>query len=394
MQRYIVTTSPGLEELLLEELQSFGIEAVGEAPGAVVFEGGPKEVARVIYGSRVASRILMSLKIFSARNESMLYDQIRRIDWAQYFAPEFTFAVFAHGSTNAPNGDRGMALSFATLKIKDAICDEIKKSGRERPNVDRKNPDIRIEALFHSGRCEVSLDLCGMPLHKRGYRLEGHEAPLKENRAAAFVRLSGYDGSRALVDPFCGSGTIVIEAAMSALGMSPFSLKKKEGLPGWKVFPELRDALEKEDEAAKAKLKDLKKLEFPISAFDSSNKALHQARANAERAGVSKYIHFAKANAVDLVSPHSFILTNPPHGERLEDTVGAAKLLSAFTQQVKHFCADSTLGLLLPVGELEKAVGFKPTRKVAFENSGIKCRFSIYSIFSGKRSKVLSETAK
>lgn len=373
--RFSLTCVPGLEPLLLEELKEFGIDAEASGPGAVSFTANWREASRVALRTRLGSRFLYELRAFSAKNPAMLYDQVRRIDWTEFFGGTRTLAVFAHGRTE------GMRLSFAPLKIKDAICDEIRKKGQERPDVDTKNPDVRVEAFFSGGKCRLSLDLTGEPLHRRGYR-EAMDAPLRENRAAALLRFVGYRDDRPFVDPFCGSGTIALEAAAIACRRAPGLARGKSDWPMIRLFPESAHAFDREYDEAKSEEK--KRPDHPIAGYDSSNAALKVATLNAQRAGLG-FVRFEKRLATELEAPNSWIVANPPYGERLGERKEAVELLSAFTRQAKHNSAGSTLGLVLEAGELEKAVGFKPARKLSLPSGELQLKFLKYELFAGKK---------
>ncbi|MBS1983942.1 MAG: hypothetical protein JST16_07195 [Bdellovibrionales bacterium] len=378
---FLVTTSPGLEDLLLSELHELGLEnARLEASHVIRFEGEWAEACRVITRSRIASRILLSLRNFSARNPAMLYDQVRRVDWTQHIPQGKTMAVFVHGSGEGAD----FALSFAPLKIKDAICDEIKKRGLPRPNVDRKDPNVRVEAFIHGGKCEISVDLASEPLHRRGYRQDGGEAPIKENRAAALLRFAGYDGSKPFIDPFCGSGTLAIEAGLMATNTAPGLLKRAESYSLWDCYPAARLALVEEREKAKQECHpDTKHV---IVASDLSKAALAKARENIRLAGLAEVIETHLADARTLESPDSFIIANPPYGVRLKEQEAACTLLGEFTRQVKHACAGSTLAFVVEAGPLEKSTGFKPSRKKLIKSSGMELKFLVFEIFAGRRS--------
>lgn len=378
--RFIVSTAPGLEPLLAEELQELGLETTPSGAGALTFEGEWLDAARVMTNSRIGSRLMLSIKEFSAKNSAMLYDQVRRVKWTDWLTTETTFAVSVHGSVVGTD----FALSFAPLKIKDAICDEMKKLGVDRPNIDRKTPDVRIEAFVNSGRCEISIDLGKEPLHRRGYRTSGGEAPLRENRAAALLKFVGYDGSQPFWDPFCGSGTIAIEAALIATHTAPGLLKEPQSYANiWAERPDARDALKVARKEAEAKR--IKKAPASIRASDKSAKALDETRANIRRAGFLDSIQVGKADASQIEAPDHFIVCNPPYGVRLEEQEHAAEILADFTRQVKHKSTGSTLGLVVEAGMLEKAVGFKPARKMNIQNGQMLTKFLKYEIFSGKR---------
>lgn len=376
-RRFLATTAPGLEELLVRELARLDIRAGIEPSGAVVFSGDWPEAARVLVRSRIASRVLLSLRRFACRNRAMLYDQVRRIDWPSVFPSSLTLAVEAAGTIHS----RDLTLAFAPLRIKDGICDEFRKRGFARPDVDRRNPDVLIRAFFANGRAELSLDLSGEPLHKRGYRKDGAQAPIRENRAAALLDFAGYDGSRPFVDPFCGSGTLAIEAWLLATRTAPGLLRGADGFALSRVMSAARPAVE--SVLAEAAAERLESPPCDVRGSDLDAAALADARANAERAGAAG-IAFTRADAREVEAPESWIVSNPPYGERLEDPEAARELLRAFVHRVKHHAVGSTLGLVLPRGALEKGVGLRPRARLAVESGPLGLRFLCYDIRAGR----------
>jgi len=227
----------------------------------------------------------------------------------------------------------------------------------------------------------LSLDLCGRPLHRRGYRKDGAEAPIRENRAAALLRLCEYDGSRPFVDPFCGSGTLPIEAGLIATHTAPGLLREVEAFSMGRLSPAAADALRAEYDAA---MGERRKAPESIRGSDIEPEAVAVARGNAAKAGLDGVVTFSVADALDIVSPDSWIVINPPYGERLENPEAAAELLSAFTRQVKHHATGSRLGLVVPRGALEKAVGLKPRRRLAVASGPLQLRYACYEIRSGR----------
>ncbi|MBK7973824.1 MAG: hypothetical protein IPK07_11340 [Deltaproteobacteria bacterium] len=376
--RFVVTTAPGLEGLLAEELGELGAAPLETAPGAAIFEGEWSAAARVLVRSRIASRVLVSIRRFSARSEAILYDQTRRIPWDEYLRPGLTIAVFTHGSTGGA-GTTGYPIHFAALKIKDALCDEMRKRTGARPDVDRARPDVRIEALFAGRRAELSIDLTGEPLHRRGWRLAGGEAPLRENRAAALVRLAAPSEGRLFADPFCGSGTIAIEAALVATRRAPGLGRPVSSFACATLFPDSRAALEAELASAAGEV--LPTPLFAVRATDLAAEAIADARANAARAGVADAIDFAVGDARECELPGAVIATNPPYGERLANLADATALLSAFTRQLKHHAKGARLALVVPEGPLEKSVGLKPKRKLGFANGPIPSRMLVFELY-------------
>ena len=378
-RRFLVTTAAGLEPLLIDELRELGLDPEPTAAGPLVLRGGWDVAATVLVRSRIASRLLLSLREFSARSQAMLYDQVRRIAWPSLFSPSLTVAIHAHGSTQGTD----YALSFAPLKIKDAICDEYRHKGLLRPNVDRHNPDVRLTSFFHRGRCEISVDIAGEPLHRRGYRAEGAEAPLRENRAAALLRFAGYDGSAPLVDPFCGSGTVAIEAALIATRHAPGLLRPVDRFAAAALFPEARAALE--SERARAAAETLGAPPHAIAGSDLSEPTLLIARSNAAKAGVERFIRFERRDALEIEAGGGWIVGNPPYGERLADRDSAIALLREFVHRIKHHGTDSRLALVLPRGDLEKSVGLRPSKRLAVESGSLGLRFLLFEIYSGSR---------
>jgi putative N6-adenine-specific DNA methylase len=376
--RLLVASAPGLESLCAEELRSLGLAPSAEDSGVVAVTGGWDAAARILIRSRIASRVAVSLRRFSSRNRAMLYDQVRRIDWPGVFSPDKTLAVRSTGTTRGTD----FALSYAPLRIKDAICDEFRKRGHPRPDVDRHAPQALVNAFFFQTRCELSLDLTGAPLHRRGYRPDGAAAPLRENRAAALLRFAGYDGSRPFVDPFCGSGTLPIEAALIATRTAPGLLRDASAFALGSLFPEAAAALDAE--RAEAEGDRLDAPPHPVTGRDTDGEALDTARANARRAGAAAWVRFETGDAREIAAPDAWIVTNPPYGERLTDPEAAAALLRAFIHQVKHACTGSRLGMVLPRGRLEKAVGLRPEKRLAVESGSLGLRYLAFEIRAGK----------
>lgn len=378
-RRFLIPSAPGLQDLLAEELKELGLKPQIEASRACVLEGEWDTAARVLTHSRIAARVLVSVKQFSAKNQAMLYHQVRRIPWPDLIPHHMTIAVFAQGTTDGTDFKR----SFAPLKIKDAIVDEYRKWGDARPNVDRNNPDVEINAHFYGGRCEISVDLSGIPLHRRGYRAKGGEAPLRENRAAALLRLAGYDGSRPLRDPFCGSGTIPIEAALVARNIAPGLLRPIEEFTLHRLIQKSHPALEAARKEAKAQIKE--STSSPIVGSDIDPRAIQVAKQNADRAGLSpEDIRFEVREALDLPPGPVQIVANPPYGERIGEQEQAAKQLGDFVHQLKHHNPGSTLTLVVPKGPVEHAVGMKPARRFSVESGDFHLRFMHCEIFAGK----------
>ncbi|HUF64216.1 MAG TPA: THUMP domain-containing protein [Verrucomicrobiales bacterium] len=370
-----VTTSPGLEGLLEEELAELGMHSLETGFGAVSLTGSWETAARILLWCRLGSRLLLKVAEFSAPNEAVLYSQVRRIDWPEWFSRGQTFSVRVNGDF----GKTRMARSFAPLKIKDAVCDEFRKRTGGRPSVDRETPDVPIVAFFRDGRCQLSLDLAGQPMHRRGYREEGSVAPIKEHRAAALLRFLGYDGSRPFIDPFCGSGTLAIEAALIASNCPPGLLRRPDRFSVSRFSDRGRAALralwalhESQPRAQPAQ---------PVLGFDLEGNNVEIARTNARRAGFELGIHFGSADAREITAPGHDIACNPPYGERLDRLEGAIELVAAFARRVRSHCAGARLAMVLPHGPLTKCAGLRAERRLPVMSAPLELRFLKYSIF-------------
>jgi putative N6-adenine-specific DNA methylase len=373
-----VTTAPGLEELLQEELTHLGIKTTGSSFGGVEVLGSWKKAAKILLHCRLGSRVLLRIASFSAGNEAMLYSQIRRVDWLKWLSLNHSFSVRAVGDFTRST----MARTFAPLKIKDAICDEFRKKTGDRPSVNREDPDVPIVAFFRKGKCDLSLELSGQPMHRRGYRLANSVAPIKEHRAAALVRFLGYDGSRPFVDPFCGSGTLAIEAAMIATGRPSGLLRDPNQIAVARFSEEGKSAVLQAWE--KAGSANYPKPSHSIQGFDIDPENITMAKGNAERAKLNEYIEFNVADARDLEAVNSDIASNPPYGDRLGDPDDAIELLTAFTHQVKSECHGSRMALVLPHGPLTKSVGLKADQRLPVMSAPLELRFMKFSIFPKK----------
>lgn len=377
--RFLVTTALGLEGLLIDELRELGLSPQATPANVAVLTGGWDTAARVLTRSRIGSRLLLSVREFSAKHVDMLYDQVRRVDWPALFPHTLSIAVNAYGTTDST----AYKISFAPLKIKDAICDEFRKHGGPRPDVDRINPDVRLAAFFFNGRCELSIDVSGQPMHRRSYREEGAAAPLRENRAAGLLRLSGYDGSAPLLDPFCGSGTIPIEAALIARRMAPGLLRPVDSYAAVRFVPALATALGEERALAAAEV--LPKAPHPILGRDLDDDTLSVARSNARKAGMDRDVRFEQGDARNLNALGGWIVSNPPYGERLADPEAAKTLIGEFVRRVKHHGTGTKLALVLPRGPLEKSVGLKPAKRLPIESGPLGLQFLLFDIYAGTR---------
>lgn len=374
----IVTCNPGLESLLKAELASLlKLESCTEAYGALRISISEKQLHTLLLYSRIASRVLLPLKSLRVRGPQDLERGLRDYPFHELMTPKSTFRVQSTGQRPSEL----LKLGFSNLKIKDIICDHFRDRGMARPSVDKQDADFSFEAHFERGSCELSLDLIGFPLHRRGYRKDTVDAPLRENKAAALVQFVAPEAPETFLDPFCGSGTIVIEAALGfskRLPPSAASLLKSIAV---QVFPILKNPLHEAINAPFPALTEHRQ----FVGRDENPKAVEQARVAARRAGVGDLCQFEVGEALETKGERLCIVTDPPHGDRLLTEAESAELLSRFSRQLKHHAPQSRLGLVLPKGELAKSLGLRSKKKLNFGSSGEESQFLVYELFSGPK---------
>ena len=312
--RFFATCAKGTEGALRRELAALKLRHVRGEQGGVTFEGGLEAAMRACLHARVAMRIVLELASFPADDADALYEGVRAVDWTPWLTARTTLAV------EATVRDSGITHSgFAALKVKDAVVDALRDKLGARPDVDPKDPDVRIVLHLSRDQADLGLDLAGEPLHKRGYRSGMTPAPLKETLAAAVLALGGVELGRPFIDPMCGSGTLAIEHALAARKVAP-GLGRAFGFQRWPSYRgELQSKWDRMKEEARREA--LPAAPAPIVARDLFSKALDAARRNAAAAGVATDIRFEKGDVRDL-SPDAAmaagtICTNPPYGERL-----------------------------------------------------------------------------
>lgn len=342
--------------------------------GGVRFTGDLSACYRANLWLRTASRILITLTEFPCHSPQDLYDGVRALPWDRYLTPDTTLAVecVLRDSALTHSG-------FVALKTKDAIVDTLRDRFGRRPSVNPKDPDLLVNVHLVRNRCTISLDSSGTGLDRRGYRAEAGEAPLRETLAAALVLLTDWDGTVPLVDPLCGSGTILIEAVLKALNRAPGLVRERFGFQRWPAFdvPRWRRLLEE------ARQTERTTLAVPILGSDRLEDVLAVARGNSRRAGVEKFISFEARDLRDLVPPPApgVILTNPPYGRRLGDE----EQLKSFYRQIgdvfKQRCAGYTAWLFTGNLDLAKEVGLKASRRIALFNGPLDCRLLKYDLY-------------
>jgi len=293
---FFATASAGVEDLLADELHALGLRGVRPARGGVRFAGDTTDAIRACLWSRIAMRVLLPLAEFPATDAEALYAGARDVRWEEHLDETRTFAVEAVGRTEALGHTH-----FTALKVKDAVVDTLRERRGTRPDVNVDDPDVRIVAHLAGGRASLAIDLAGEPLFKRGWRLAQTEATLKETLAAAILRACGYDGTRPLIDPMCGSGTLAVEAALIAQHHAP-GVHRRLGIERWASFDEtLRAELRRmRDEARRG----VRRGAPAVIACDRDPEAIRAAQANVKRAGLPIRVQQADARELAPLEPH------------------------------------------------------------------------------------------
>lgn len=370
-----VTCGSGLEPLLAEELAEMGFTDVRQGfRGVYVHNVDNDAIYRINYCSRIAGRVLLPLKTFRCNNKDGLYRAASEIDWTSYIRPSATIAIDA----NVTHPDLRNSL-FAAQVVKDAICDQMRETRGSRPNVDVKEPDVQINLFIHDFKGVISIDTSGTPLHKRGYRQETGEAPLQESLAAALLRLAKYTGEEVLCDPCCGSGTLLIEAAMIATATPAGYFRTKWG------FQQLPDYDHEAWHAMKAEI-DSKRRELigsMIFGVEINRAIAGAARRNLRAADFQDIeVYQDDFRSFDPLLPPQVLVTNPPHGNRLQDVDSLRGLYRSLGDFMKQKMAKPGRGFIF-VGNLEltKEIGLQASRRHVINNSGVDSRLLEFEIY-------------
>jgi putative N6-adenine-specific DNA methylase len=371
--RYFAQAARGLEELARDELQELGAGDVEVSGSGVHFRADAAGLYRVNYRSRLVSRVLAPLAAFACFSEQALYDAARAIEWEKIIAPEQTFAVFAHVGES-----RIIHSHYAALRLKDAVADRFRERSGRRPDVDTEHPDAWIHLSVRADRALVSLDTSGGSLHRRGYRQQSVAAPLQETLAAAIVRLSGWQGERPLVDPFCGSGTLLAEAFLHYCRIPSAFKRTKFGFESLPDFdPQVWDEVRRESEAMTREMP-----EGLIRGSDLDRQAVAAARANLREIPLTRGVAVERKDFRDLPGiPGATIVCNPPYGVRVGDAHEAQLLFKELGDFLKQRCPGSTAYVLCGNLELVSAIGLKPTRRFVLFNGPLECRLLKIEIF-------------
>ncbi|AMV72879.1 23S rRNA (2-N-methyl-G2445)-methyltransferase [Desulfuromonas sp. DDH964] len=381
---FFATAPAGLEQLLAVELAELGASEVRETHGGVAFAGPLAVSYRACLWSRLASRILLPLATFAAADPDALYAAARELPWEEHLAVDGSLAVDAVVNASAITHSR-----YAALRIKDAIVDRFRDATGARPAVNTVRPDLRINLYLFRDQATLALDLSGESLHRRGYRIEGAAAPLKENLAAALLLRAGWPaiakGGGALVDPLCGSGTLLLEGALIAADIAPGLGRESFGFLRWPghqpdAWSELLAEAAERREAGLVKLP-------PLYGFDADPAALRAAQANAERLGLAGQVNFRRGDLARLRNPApggppGLVITNPPYGERLGEIAQLEGLYATLGERLRSEFAGWKAAIFTGNPELGRALGLRARRSHPFFNGPIKCQLLLCELFA------------
>jgi len=371
--RFFSQITEGLEELGLQELRELGARDIKPSHRGFYFSADQASLYRINYCSRLFSRILAPLLRFDCHSSKYLYKTACKIDWPSILRLENTFAVNANVSHS-----RIKHSHYASLCLKDAIVDTFREKTDSRPDVDTKTPDVRFNLYIHHNKATVYLDTSGGSLHRRGYRIQGVAAPIQETVAAAIVQYSNWDGEQPLIDPMCGSGTLLCEALMHYCRIPAGYLRKKFGFESLPDFD--KKIWQKVKQEADRQIRDLP--ENMISGNDISSEAIKAARINADCFVQARNIRFSISAYQKIKSiQNSVIITNPPYGLRLGSESDMAKFVKELGDFMKKQCTGSTAYLYFGNRELIKKVGLKPSWKKPLISGGLDGRLVKYSLY-------------
>lgn len=372
------TTLFGLEEVLAKELTDLGAQEVKQGNRSVSFQGDKGFMYKANIALRTAIRILKPIKRFKVRDEEDLYKKVKQIRWDKYLEVDGSFIINAAiHQTQVSNNSH-----YVTLKTKDAIVDYFREKYEKRPDIDAKYPDLAIHIHISKDFCTVSLDSSGMSLHKRGYRSATNLAPINEVLAAGMLLLAGYNGDQNLIDPMCGSGTLLIEAAMIA-NQIPANINRKHfGFENWNDFDEdlffiIQESL----------LKKIRSSPCKIMGFDKAPSAVRKAQDNVKNANLEEFIGVHHVNfflSNKEVFGRTMLMFNPPYGERLQmDEI--QNFYRNIGDTLKKAYPDTTVWFITSDLDALKHVGLRTSKRIILKNGPLDCRLVRYDMYQGSR---------
>ena len=375
----IAKTFMGLEPVLAKELTQLGANDVQIGRRMVSFTGDKELMYRANFQLHTAIRILKPIKHFIARSADDVYEEVKNIDWTEYLGLDKTFAV-----DSVVFSEEFRHSKFVSYKVKDAIVDQFREQTGKRPNISVANPDLRLHVHIADvapgkSECTLCLDSSGESLHRRGYRQESVEAPLNEVLAAGMIMMTGWQGDTDFIDPMCGSGTLLIEAALIARNMAPGLFRKEFAFEKWPDFDaDLFDTIYNDESQER-------EFNHHIYGYDVDIKAVNTARLNVRAAGLTNDITVEEADFKNFQQPKekAIMVTNPPYGERIStpDLLGTYKMIG---ERLKHQFQGNDAWVLSYREECFDQIGLKPSIKIPLFNGSLECEFRKYQMFDGK----------
>ena len=384
-QNFFATCPRGLEPVLAEELAALGAVKVLSTDGGASFSGEMALAWRTNLESRVATRVLWRVGSTPYRNEEDIYKAAYALPWPIWFDVSHTMMVKVT-AVKCPL----KSLEFITLRIKDAVCDKFRQAGGTRPSIDTREPDVRVHAYLTATECQFYLDTSGAPLYQRGHRKASVDAPLRENLAAGILKLTGWQPGTPLLDPMCGSGTFLLEAALLALDIAPGAGRRF-------AFEKLKnfDAAQWEGIQAQVHKRAKPASPMPIYGSDSDMRAVRAARKNLEAAGLSNVVQVEQADVLEAEAPAAtgILLANPPYGVRIGEEEQLAELYPQLAAALKRNFSGWSAFFLTSDARMPKLMRLAPSRKTPLFNGALECRLYEFKMVAGsnRREKVAHE---
>ncbi len=375
IQNFFATCPRGLEVVLVDELTKLGAAKVEMTDGGAGFSGEKTLAWRANLESRVATRILWRVGRIPYKNEDDIYKAALALAWPSWFDVSRTMMVKVTAVKSPLK-----SLEFITLRIKDAVCDKFRQVGGTRPSIDTREPDVRIHAYLTATECQFYVDTSGAPLYQRGHRRSSVDAPLRENLAAGILKLTGWQPGVPLIDPMCGSGTFLIEAALMALDIAP-GLDRHFGFEKLKNF----EASAWEEIQAQARKRVKPASPMPILGSDSDMRSVRAARQNLEAAGFSNVVQVRQADVleVEAPAPEGILLANPPYGVRIGEEEQLAELYPQLAAALKRNFAGWSAFFLTSDTRMPKLMRLSPSRKTPLFNGPLECRLYEFKMVAG-----------
>ena len=393
MKQLFATTARGFEELLKSELTELGAQDVKVAQGGVHYWADDETLYRTLLWSRLSSRILLPIVQAKVFSDLDLYSAVVGVNWLDYFDEKVHFFVDFNGTNQEIRHTQ-----FGAMRVKDGIVDYFERHGRARPNVDKEQPDIRIHAYLNRDEVVLSLDLSGDALHMRGYREDTGKAPLRETLAAAIVLRSGWQKGTPLVDPMCGSGSLLIEAAQMEAQIAPQLYRLHWGFDFWQRHNQAAWEKVKEEALALAEAEKQRENSPHFYGFDLDHRVLQKAKQNAKNAGVAHLMQWQQGDVAAIKNPSpnlaGTVICNPPYGERLGTTPALIALYSVFGQRLKQQFAGWNVSIFSGEPSLLDCLRLRSHRQFKAKNGPLDCVQKNYQIAERAEQSAVENTVE